>query len=66
MSCLHLQGRKKLQSDNLNLNIMDDCASHQTMLLYIPEVADVDAGVGSVWYEHVLAALTADSAVEQM
>jgi hypothetical protein len=35
------------------------------MLLYIPEVADVDEDVGSVWYEHVLVALTADSAAEQ-
>jgi hypothetical protein len=35
------------------------------MLLHIPEVADVDVDVGSVWYEHVLVALTADSAVEQ-
>jgi hypothetical protein len=45
--------------------ILDDCTSHQRMLLHLPEVADVDADVGSVWYGHVLVALTADSAAEQ-
>jgi hypothetical protein len=46
--------------------IRGDCTSHQTVLLYIPEVADVDADVDSVRYEHVLAVLTADSAEGQM